>query len=131
MNHMNEISQLLDNIITCGESMAKIGRLLKEFIPEFADVIPKKTKAEQITKTDTSPAELPEKAAEPAPAKQPKKEETPAFIFTDVRKAFSAKSHAGYTAQVKELISKYGAQRLSDVKEEDYPALMADLEVIG
>ena len=37
MNHMNEILQLLDSIIVCGESMAKIGRLLKEFIPEFAE----------------------------------------------------------------------------------------------
>jgi hypothetical protein len=49
----------------------------------------------------------------------------------DVRKAFSAKSHAGYTEQVKALIGKYGAAKLSAVKEEDYPALMADLEKIG
>ena len=118
MNHMNEILQLLDNIIVCGESMAKIGRLLKEFIPEFAEAIPQKTKAEQVIEADTAPAALPEKKEEPA-------------AFADVRKAFSAKSHAGYTAQVKELIGKYGADRLSDVKEEDYPALMADLEVIG
>lgn len=121
MNHMNEITQLLDSIITCGESMAKVGRLLKEFIPEFADAIPQKTKAEQVIEAETAPAKLPEKAETAAPA----------YTFTDVRKAFSAKSHAGYTAQVKELISKYGAERLSDVKEEDYPALMADLEVVG
>ena len=119
MNHMNEISQLLDNIITCGESMAKIGRLLKECIPEIADAVPQKAKAEQIT--ESAPAKQPEKA----------KTATPAYTFTDVRKAFSAKSHAGYTAQVKELIGKYGADRLSDVEEADYPALMADLEVVG
>ncbi len=122
MNHTNEILQLLDNIITCGESMAKIGRLLKELIPEFADAIPQKTKAEQVIEAESTPTKLPEKTETPA---------TPAFTFSDVRKAFSAKSHAGYTAQVKELISKYGAERLSDVKEEDYPALMADLEVVG
>lgn len=122
MNHMNEILQLLDNIIVCGESMAKIGRLLKEFIPEFAEAIPQKAKAEQVIEPDTAPAALPEKKEEPA---------TKTYTFADVRKAFSAKSHAGYTAQVKELIGKYGADRLSDVKEEDYPALMADLEVIG
>lgn len=122
MNHMNEILQLLDNIIVCGESMAKIGRLLKEFIPEFAEAIPQKTKAEQVIEADTAPTALPEKKEEPA---------AKTYTFADVRKAFSAKSHAGYTAQVKELIGKYGADRLSDVKEEDYPALMADLEVIG
>ena len=122
MNHMNEILQLLDNIIVCGESMAKIGRLLKEFIPEFAEAIPQKTKAEQVIEADTAPAALPEKKEESA---------AKTYTFADVRKACSAKSHAGYTAQVKELIGKYGADRLSDVKEEDYPALMADLEVIG
>ena len=45
MSHMNEILQLLDNIIVCGESMAKIGKILKEFIPEFAEAIPLKSKA--------------------------------------------------------------------------------------
>lgn len=121
MNHMNEITQLLDNIITCGESMAKIGKLLKEFIPEFTDAIPQKTKAEQIAKPDAAPAALPEKKEEPAKT----------YAFADVRKAFSAKSHEGYTDQVKALITKYGAAKLSEVKESDYPALMADLEVIG
>ena len=101
MNHMNEILQLLDNIIVCGESMAKIGRLLKEFIPEFAEAIPQKTKAEQVIEADTAPAALPEKKEEPA---------AKTYTFADVRKAFSAKSHAGYTAQVKELIGKYGAE---------------------
>ena len=115
MNHMNEILQLLDNIIVCGESMAKIGTLLKEFLPEFADAIPQKTKAEQLIKEETVP----------------EKEEPKTFVFADVRKAFSAKSHEGHTTEIKELIGKYGADRLSDIKESDYPALMADLEVIG
>ena len=52
------------------------------------------------------------------------------YSFMDVRKAFSAKSRAGYTEQVKALIASYGAEKLSGVKEEDYPALMADLEAI-
>lgn len=122
MNHMNEITQLLDNIIVCGESMAKIGQRLKEFLPEFAETVPQKTKAKQIIETDTAPAALSEKTEESA---------AKTYAFADVRKAFSAKSHEGYTDQVKALISKYGAEKLSDVKESDYPALMADLEVIG
>jgi len=118
MNHMNEILQLLDNIIVCGESMAKIGRILKEFLPEIVDAVPKKPQTIEAD-TNPAPAELPEK-------KQP----TKTYAFADVRKAFSAKSHAGHTAEVKALINKYGADRLSDVKEADYPALMADLEAI-
>ena len=122
MTHINEIVQVLDSIIACGESMARLGGLLKESIPEFIGMIPQKTTAEPAAESEPTPAALPEK--EEAPALK-------AYTFTDVRKAFSAKSHAGFTAQVKELIGKYGAERLSDVREEDYAALMADLEVIG
>lgn len=122
MNHMNEILQLLDNIIVCGENMAKIGTLLKESLPESAGAVPQKDGTRQAASKKSAPAEAPKKTEKPA---------SPAYTFADVRKAFSAKSHAGYTSQVRELISKYGADRLSDVKEADYPALMADLEVIG
>lgn len=37
----------------------------------------------------------------------------------------------GKKAEVKALLTKYGASRLSDVKEEDYPALVAEAEVIA
>lgn len=100
--------------------MAKIGTLLKEFLPEFAEAVPQKAAPKQAAKKP-APAQFPEQKEEPA---------APAYTFADVRKAFSQKSHAGYTNQVKELISKYGADRLSDVKEADYPTLMAYLEVI-
>lgn len=47
-----------------------------------------------------------------------------------IRKAFSAKSHEGYTEQIKSLITSYGAEKLSAIKEADYPSLMKDLEAI-
>ena len=119
MKNANELYQLLDSIIVYGENMAKVGKILKEQIQDATDAVPLKDNANQNPETET------------APAAPPEKEETPAYSFTDVRKAFSAKSHEGYTEQVKALISKYGAEKLSEVKEADYPALMADLEVIG
>lgn len=36
----------------------------------------------------------------------------------------------GKKAEAKALLTKYGAGRLSNVKEEDYPALVAEAEVI-
>ena len=53
------------------------------------------------------------------------------YTFTDVRKAFSAKARAGYTEQIKALITSYGADKLSAIKETDYPKLMQDLEAIS
>lgn len=116
MDHKNEVNQLLENIIIAGDSMVKIANHLKEILSDT----PKET-SEDSPKKET-PKKSTKKQAEEATA--------PTYTFTDVRKAFSQKSHEGFTSQVKELISKYGASRLSDIKETDYPALMADLEVI-
>ena len=106
MNKMSELSRALDEMVACGEGLIRTANAIRDMFtgePEKA-----------------APVEL---AAPPA-------EETKKYTFQEVRKAFSAKSHAGYTAQVKALIARYGADRLSAVKEEDYAALMADLEGI-
>ena len=96
-------------------------------MPQFVEVIPQKPVAIEAKETKKTKA-IEDNTKKAAPAK---KEEEPTYTFEDVRKAFSAKSHAGFTTEVKALISKYGAARLSDIKESDYAALMADLEVIG
>ena len=41
------------------------------------------------------------------------------------------KSRAGFTEQVKELLKKHGADKLSAVDPAEYKALLADAEVIG
>ena len=60
-------------------------------------------------------------------AEEPAKE----YTLEDVRAALAEKSRAGHTEAVKELISKYGADRLSAIDPSNYAALMADAEVIG
>ena len=59
---------------------------------------------------------------------QPLKEEAPkapAIKLEDVRMVLAEISRSGKTAQMKELLSQFGASKLSDVKPEDYPALLA------
>lgn len=129
----NEFNELLDGIVECADKVAKLGRLLKEVLPQLADQneeAPTDVPAVEAkeTKSSTDKKKATTKKAEP---KAEVKEETPAYSFEDVRKAFAAKSHAGHTAEVKALITKYGASRLSDIQESDYANLMADLEVIG
>lgn len=109
MSKMKELSQTLDQLAACGEGLIRAANALREILdpePEAQPTVKEKVEA--------------------VPAVEPQKK----YSFTDVRKAFSAKSHAGYTEQVKALIASYGAEKLSGVKEEDYPALMADLEAI-
>ena len=40
------------------------------------------------------------------------------------------KSRAGHTAEVKALLLKHGADKLSDIDPAEYPALLADAEVL-
>lgn len=40
------------------------------------------------------------------------------------------KSRAGHTAEVKALLTKHGADKLSDIDPAEYPALLADAEVL-
>lgn len=47
----------------------------------------------------------------------------------DVRPVLADISRNGHTADVKELLKKYGANKLSEVKSEDLMALLKDAEV--
>ena len=64
---------------------------------------------------------------ETQPAEQPSPE-TKAVTFVELRSRLAEISHAGHTAEIKELITKHGAEKLSDVKETDYAALLAEAE---
>ncbi len=50
--------------------------------------------------------------------------------FVELRSRLSEISRNGHTAEVKELLQKYGADKLSDVAESDYAALLAEAEVL-
>lgn len=49
----------------------------------------------------------------------------------EVRAELASKTAAGYSAQVRALLKKYGATQLSAVKPEDYSALRLDAQAIG
>ena len=59
------------------------------------------------------------------------KEEAPKEVTIDeVRAVLAAKTKAGKRREVKELLMKYDSGKLSGVKPENYPALMADAEAL-
>ncbi len=49
----------------------------------------------------------------------------------DVRAVLADISRSGKTQQMKVLLAKYGAMKLSEVKPEDYTALLKDAEEIA
>ena len=56
----------------------------------------------------------------------PEKDEPVTFV--QLRSRLSEISRSGKTAEVKELIAKYGASKLSDIAESDYAAVLAESE---
>ena len=60
-----------------------------------------------------------------------KKESKPELKLEDVRAVLAEKSRAGHTAEVRALLKKYGAAKLSAVDPAKYEALLQDAEVIG
>lgn len=70
-----------------------------------------------------------EPQAAEAPKEQPAlKNEEPTVTFVQLRSRLSEISRSGHTAEVKDLISKYGADKLSDIAESDYAAVLAEAE---
>lgn len=67
----------------------------------------------------------------PAPALTPKPEPKKVVTLEQVRAVLAEKSHDGFTADVRALLQKYGAEKLSAVDPEKYAALLADAEVLG
>ena len=68
------------------------------------------------------------------PKEESKEQPTPeqqTVTFVELRSRLSEISRNGHTAEVKELLRKFGADKLSDVAESDYTALLAEAEVIA
>ena len=73
---------------------------------------------------------LSEEPPKPIEAKPEQKEE-PAIPLEKVRSVLAQKSQAGFTAEVRAIIQKYGASCLSEIDPKDYKAVLADAEVLG
>ena len=111
--------------------MSRIKLLLDviEDIRSLADSL--QAVATALGQSDTEDAAAPDSApavpSVPAPADPPFK----AITLEEVRAVLAEKSHDGYTDQVRGLLQKYGAEKLSGVDPKLYAALLKDAEVLG
>ena len=58
-------------------------------------------------------------------------EKKPTITLETVRGVLAEKSRDGFTTEVRALITKYGASRLSEIDPNDYEAVLKDAEAIG
>lgn len=68
-------------------------------------------------------------SGEVAPSK-PAEPTKPVLTLPEVRAILAEKSRAGHTAEIKALLVKYGAEKLSAIDPSQYEALLAEAEVL-
>ena len=81
---------------------------------------------EKAGKTGKSAAKNTAKKDAKATAKQ---EEKP-LTLEEVRAVLAEKSRSGHTEEVRELLAKHGADKLSEIDPAEYAALLAEAEVL-
>ena len=105
MGKMNELSLVLSELKDCSKALINIADSLTEIFSSTDDV------KEEIVEAPTE-------------------ESVPEYSFLDVRKKFAEMARAGHTEALKELLNKYGADKLSSIDPSQYVALLADAEAI-
>lgn len=117
---MNELSMLLDELITCGNKLTETAQALKDYYSA-----PTEAKEEKPKKS----------AKKEAPKEEPKAEEPKTYTDVEVRAALAEKNkleNKKYSPQVKALVTKYSTDgTFSGIPEEKYTELMTELEGIG
>ena len=63
-------------------------------------------------------------------AKPAAKQEEKPLTLEEVRAVLAEKSRSGHTEEVRELLAKHGADKLSEIDPAEYAALLAEAEVL-
>ena len=108
-------------------------RSLANSLQAVADAVAQGGQEQPDQTTEEKLAQKPEKKTtakkQEPPIETPVPESKP-LTLEQVRAALAEKSRAGHTAEVKALLLKHGADKLSDIDPAEYPALLADAEVL-
>lgn len=122
MSKTKLLLEVIQDIRSLADSLQAVAEAMTEHESTEAPVenTGKKTK-----KADGGKTVKAETKADPMPAQA----EQP-MTLADVRAVLAEKSRAGHNAEVRELLLKHGAEKLSDIDPAEYPALLADAEVL-
>ena len=110
---VSDLRSLADSLQAVADAVAQGGQEQPDQTTE------KKPAQKQEKKTAAKKGEPPVEKAEPKP-----------LTLEQVRAALAEKARAGHTAEVKALLLKHGADKLSDIDPAEYPALLVDAEVL-
>lgn len=119
MSKVQIILEVVSNLTTLAESLKTYAEAMTE--AEGFETIYTPPEAEE-------PAKKPAAKAEPVPVKKAAEKQ---ISRTDVRAKLADLARGGFGDEVKAVLKKYGAERFSEIKDEDLPALMKEAEAVG
>ena len=102
MSKTSELDMAITELLRCGEALISVADALRGMF--------------------SSEVSEPQEQAQP---------EARVYSLEDVRALLLMKNRAGFREEVKALLLKHGADRLTDVDPSKYAALVADAEVLG
>jgi len=108
MSKMSELSMVVSELKRCGDALIGLSESL----------------AGLFSGCDNTQSNVDPTAESSVPQNRP-------ITLEMVRSVLAEKSRAGYTANVRSLLEKHGAAKLSEINPEEYAALLAEAEVLG
>lgn len=127
---VNAVDSVIVNVRNLADSLQVACDVLVKLKPEsesgFEGIVKQQTR-QQTTKQSNQSDQLPTNADNPNDSNA----NTTEYKFEDVRCILAKKSQCGFTAEVKDLIAKYGASKLSEIDPKFYADIIKDAEVLG
>ena len=114
-------------------------RSLADSLQAVADAVADSGAAESEMTTTEEPEETGKAAKAGKAAKNTAKKEAKAakqepegkpLTLEEVRAVLAEKSRSGHTEEVRELLARHGADKLSEIDPAEYPVLLAEAEVL-
>ncbi len=115
MSKVNEM--VAEKIEKCSENLAVICEQVNFIAKAMAEILAELKRDSEKDVPKTKEEQVPESVKE--------------LSLIEVRKILAEKSRAGFTAEVKQILLKHGADKLSQIAPAEYAALVADVEVLG
>jgi len=106
MSKMSELSLVVEELRHCGEALIGVTESLAALYRSSAD-------AESV------------QSETPIPTENPKPQTKPVTL-EEVRAVLAEKSQDGFTAEVRGLLEKHGANKLSQIDPSEFPSLLAE-----
>lgn len=108
MSKMNELSQTVDELKTAANLLLSVADSLLDL---FSGTVGISAEVKEVKK--------------PAPVKEGK------LTLESVRAVLAQKSRDGYTDEIRALLEKHGANKLSEIDPKKYKKLLEEVKVLG